>query len=205
MSKSRRNYNDIKKEFTDYQLNLFSRKIALEYIAIRDGHPRSKLTLYYCLTNECYYKILEYAIVHCTVFEKEIEQMQNIALYNHRHNAIPDEARTKRKYDRMRQEREDYINACYEKCKDEKKKAIAEEYEQNEKLTVYEIAFKRNLPYKVVNMCIEDAIIQSLIDEHQVANIMWKEIRKTKFKHEVIQQFCEYKEKREAYSKETKS
>ena len=229
MSKGRRSFNFLKQELTPYQLNLFCRKIAVEFMNINTGHPRDYITRTFWISQPCYYDCMNYAVSRSLVTENEFDKMECMTAFNQIHNTrvknnladvkekvrntgvTPKEydpeifvRKSKKKYDELREARKAYIDVQRKTVTDKQKQAVTIEYAKGKK-SLMEIAMLHDIPYPAVSYMIEEAIINNLVEDSTVKLLQDMELRRALDKGEgrgpVLSKYLRYKLMREENAK----
>ena len=188
----RRSFNSLKNNLTDYQLNILTRKIALDYLSIGDGHPRSHICDLYWISEPCYYSLLKKAVIDCLVTEKEISKMEAKAIRNQKFHAETFGTNTKVKYEVLRLKRFDKVES-FKEVKQGRKVTITNNFAES-KDGIWAFAMKENVPYPALSFIIEECIIKSWVDDDVCKKIQDKTLETAKDRKIVIEQFQKYKE-----------
>ena len=103
----RRNFTDLEKTRNRKQMRKFIREVANFYANTDNGISKPYITNYYQITDSCYYKILECAVIWGVVTDKTVKKMEEKTCYNARlHSGTA--FRTECKYAELKQLRKEY-------------------------------------------------------------------------------------------------
>ena len=196
MSK-RRTFSEVVGAFNERRMNEFCKKIALDYLSITNGHPRSYICDTYWISDSCYRACLRRAVVRGLVTQKQTDQMLALSISNQRLNCPEtsgDNSRTN--YDKWREERRQYLIHVLRRTRKGKKIQITKMYANDSTETIYTIGMKENLPYAAVSKIIEDTIVSNMVDDEIVRRIQNKMLATNDYE-KVVKQFTRYKTLRE--------
>lgn len=133
----RRNYSELEKTRNRKQMRAFVREVAEFYANTDNGISKPYITNYYQITDSCYYKILEYAVIWGVVDDVIVKRMEEKTCFNARlHSGSC--YRTESKYAELRNLRKEYKRFPFTK-KEAKEITIAF---AKKKLTKAELAEK---------------------------------------------------------------
>ena len=110
----RKNYSELEKTRNRRQMRAFVREVA-EFYANKDkGISKPYITNYYQITDSCYYKILEYAVIWGVVDDVIVKRMEEKTSYNAQlHSGTS--YRTENKYSELRKLRREYAEFPFTK------------------------------------------------------------------------------------------
>lgn len=110
----RKNYSELKKTRNRRQMRAFVREVAEFYANTDNGISKPYITNYYQITDSCYYKILEYAVIWGVVDDVIVKRMEEKTSYNAQlHSGTS--YRTENKYSELRKLRREYAEFPFTK------------------------------------------------------------------------------------------
>ena len=110
----RRNYSELEKTRNRKQMRAFVREVAEFYANTDNGISKPYITNYYQITDSCYYKILEYAVIWGVVDDVIVKRMEEKTSYNAQlHSGTS--YRTENKYSELRKLRREYAEFPFTK------------------------------------------------------------------------------------------
>lgn len=103
----RKNFTEISKTKNRRQIRAFVRQVAEFYANTDNGISKPYITNYYQITDSCYYKVLEYAVIWGVVNDTIVKRMEEKTCYNARlHSGTS--YRTENKYSELKKLRREY-------------------------------------------------------------------------------------------------
>ena len=78
----RKNYSELEKTRNRRQMRAYVREVAEFYANTDNGISKPYITNYYQITDSCYYKILEYAVIWGVVDDVIVKRMEEKTSYN---------------------------------------------------------------------------------------------------------------------------
>lgn len=110
----RKNYSELEKTRNRRQMRAYVREVAEFYANTDNGISKPYITNYYQITDSCYYKILEYAVIWGVVDDVIVKRMEEKTSYNAQlHSGIS--YRTENKYSELRKLRREYAEFPFTK------------------------------------------------------------------------------------------
>ena len=110
----RKNYSELEKTRNRRQMRAFVREVAEFYANTDNGISKPYITNYYQITDSCYYKILEYAVIWGVVDDVIVKRMEEKTSYNAQlHSGTS--YRTENKYSELRKLRREYAEFPFTK------------------------------------------------------------------------------------------
>ena len=110
----RRNYSELEKTRNRKQMRAFVREVAEFYANTDNEISKPYITNYYQITDSCYYKILEYAVIWGVVDDVIVKRMEEKTSYNAQlHSGTS--YRTENKYSELRKLRREYAEFPFTK------------------------------------------------------------------------------------------
>jgi hypothetical protein len=103
----RKNYSELEKTRNRRQMRAYVREVAEFYANTDNGISKPYITNYYQITDSCYYKILEYAVIWGVVDDVIVKRMEEKTSYNAQlHSGTS--YRTENKYSELKKLRREY-------------------------------------------------------------------------------------------------
>lgn len=110
----RKNYSELEKTRNRRQMRAYVREVAEFYANTDNGISKPYITNYYQITDSCYYKILEYAVIWGVVDDVIVKRMEEKTSYNAQlHSGTS--YRTENKYSELRKLRREYAEFPFTK------------------------------------------------------------------------------------------
>lgn len=103
----RKNFTDLEKTRNRKQMRIFVREVANFYANTNNAISKPYITNYYQISDSCYYKILECAVIWGVVNDATVNRMEEKTCYNARLHS-GSSYQTEEKYARLRDERKTY-------------------------------------------------------------------------------------------------
>lgn len=173
----KRNFTQLKKTMTLEELNDFCKKITEEYVTFEPQYARSYFCERYQITESCFYKILEYAVVRNLVEDVIVAKMMEKAIANQNLHKNGAGASSVKKYARMYTERYKYIA---ETMPMEEVRNLARDFGDNPDITKVEFASAYGVHQRVIGYCLNRAIIEKIADDRIVDAIERRSINNAK-------------------------
>lgn len=194
----KRSFTQLKKSMGYDEFNKFCEKLTKEYASSEPKFARTYFTEHYNISIDCYYKVLEHAIVTNLVEDVIVEKMKNKALSNQEANNASAGATTIAKYARMYSQRYEYIVNSFSECEI---KGFATDFGDNPDISKDDFASAYGVNRKVIELLLTKAIVENIADERAVDAIERRSIINAKPGQEetVRKSFAKLREKREAY------
>ena len=110
----RKNYSELEKTRNRRQMRAYVREVAEFYANTDNEISKPYITNYYQITDSCYYKILEYAVIWGVVDDVIVKRMEEKTSYNAQlHSGTS--YRTENKYSELRKLRREYAEFPFTK------------------------------------------------------------------------------------------
>ena len=110
----RKKFSDLEKVKNRAQMRKFIREVANLYASTKNSVSKDYITNYYQITDSCYYKILEYAVIWGVVSDVTVNRMEEKTCYNAQLHS-GSSRQTKEKYAKLREERKEYLEFPFTK------------------------------------------------------------------------------------------
>lgn len=194
----RRSFTQLKKSMSYEQFNKFCKKITEEYATSEAKFARSYYTKQYEISDSCYYKIIEYAIVTNLVNDLIVSKTMNKAINNQKAHSINAGCSTRVKYSKMYTKRCEYIASSYST---EEIKQIAISYANTPGVSKNDLATSYGITRKVFELLLIRAIVENIV-ENNIVDAMEKRSKQNTTNQdtkEVDKFFEELREKRNRY------
>ena len=161
-----RNWTTLKKSRTEEELNEFCKRLALKYANSEHGYARSYFSEKYQITNSCYYKALEYAVVKNLVDDVTFAKMMNKSVANQNGHYKGAGKTSLSKYNRLYNERCKYI--AYSLPED-KVRDIASDFTEKDGdkyiFSKYDLANCYEIAVRTEEFILLRAIVDNIIDD----------------------------------------
>lgn len=161
----RRSFTQLKKSMSYEQFNKFCKKITEEYATSEAQFARSYYIKQYEISDACYYKIIEYAIVRNLVNDLIVTKAMNKAINNQKTHSTNAGCSTKAKYSKMYTKRCKYIADSYNV---EEIKQMAIEYANTPGVSKTDLATSYGITRKVFELLLIRAIVEGIVEDNVV-------------------------------------
>ena len=193
----KRNFTQLQKSMTYWEFNNFCKKVTEQYANSEAKFARTYYTQMYNISESCYYRIIEYAIVTNLVNEKNVNKAMNKAIANQKlHN--PNAGSTSLvKYSKMYAQRCEYISKSYT---DEEVKEMVKIFTDNPNISKEDLASAYGISRKTFELVLIRAIEENIV-ENKTVDLMEKrsiENASLESKKGIEEYFNTLKKKREA-------
>lgn len=193
----KRSFTELKKSMTFEELNKFCKKVTEEYAKSEAQFARSYFCEHYNISEQCFYKVLEYAVVTNIVEDYIVTKMLNKAIENQNLHSSGAGARSVAKYARMFNQRCAFIAATIPK---EEVMRIATDFANNPDISKQDIATANGISRKVLELVLERAIEENIVDDKIFEAIIERSLSKNN-SQDAKDYFLGLKKKREANKK----
>lgn len=165
---TKRSFSVLKKSMTTTAFDYFCQKIAEEYANSDGEFARSYFSNKYDISNACFYKVLEYAIINNLVSDEIVDLMQSKAIQNQKPHANEAGIKSILHYQNMRKKRYEKIVS---NLSEKEIKTIAKEFANNFDISKEELAEKHSMSIKVIDLILLKAILELIVDDETFALI----------------------------------
>ena len=193
----KRSFTELKKSMTFEELNKFCKKVTEEYAKSEAQFARSYFCEHYNISEQCFYKVLEYAVVTNIVEDYIVTKMLNKAIENQNLHSSGAGARSVAKYARMLNQRCAFVAATIPK---EEVMIIATDFANNPDISKQDIATANGISRKVLELVLERAIEENMVDDKIFEAIIERSLSKNN-SQDAKDYFLGLKKKREANKK----
>ena len=157
----RRNYSELEKTRNRKQMRAFVREVAEFYANTDNEISKPYITNYYQITDSCYYKILEYAVIWGVVDDITVKRMEEKTCFNARlHSGSC--YRTESKYAELKRERKEYSKFPFSK---KEVINITKRFAGNSLLTKKELAKEYEVSINLIDNALYVAIVENLVKD----------------------------------------
>lgn len=158
----KRSFIQLKKLMRYDEFCKFCKKVTEEYANSEAQFARSYFTENYNVSENCYYKILEYAVVTNLVEDVIVNKMMNKAVANQNLHSQGAGGSSIAKYARMYTQRCEYIAASFS---EEEVKKIAIDFADNPDISKEDFATSCGIARKVLEIILERAIENNVVED----------------------------------------
>lgn len=194
----KRSFTILKKSMSYDEFNKFCKKLTEEYAGSEAQFARTYFTEHYNISADCYYKVLEHAVVTNLVEDVVVVRMMNKALNNQVANNASAGATTRAKYARMYSKRYEFIVHSFS---ENEIKRFATDFGDNPDISKDDFAATYGVNRKVIELLLVRAIEENIADNRAVDAIELRSINNAKPGQEEIvkSSFAKLRKNREAY------
>lgn len=193
----KRSFSQLKKTMNYNEFCNFCKKITEQYANSEAQFARSYFTENYNISEACYYKILEYAVVTNLVEDVIVSKMMNKAVANQNMHSKGAGGSSIAKYARMYTQRCEYIAAAFS---EENVKKLAMDFADNPDISKEDFAASYGVARKVIEIVLERAIENNVVEDKVFEAIEKRSLSKNSSKA-AKNYFSALRKKREANKK----
>lgn len=197
----KRSFKQLEKSFvTCNEFNKFCKNLTEEYANSEAQFARSYFTENYNISVDCYYKVLEYAVVTNLVEDITVTKMMNKAVSNQNLHQNGAGGSSIAKYARMYTKRCQYIAITFT---DKEIKRMALDFGDNPDISKADLAASYGIARKVLELLLVRAIEENIVDDKTVDAIERRSIKNAKPENVQMTKdyFAALRKKREANQK----
>lgn len=193
----KRSFTQLKKSMSCNEFNKFCKKLTEEYANSETQFARTYFTKYYNISVDCYYKVLEHAVVTNLVEDIVVTKMMNKAVANQNLHKNGAGGSSIAKYARMYDQRCKFIANSFT---DKEIKRMAIDFGDNPDINKADLAASYGIARKVLELVLVRAIEENIADDKTVDAIERRSINNAKPEKKQITKDCftALRKKREA-------
>ena len=204
MENEKRTFSILKGEKTEIEFENFCATLAERYANSDLDYARAYFCNEYNISQSCYYKCLEYAVVHYLIDDVTFAKMEAKAAANQNRHFSGAGGTSLAKYKRLYGERcKEIASSLPEKTI----KDIAEDFGYEPDINKYSFSQMYDIPQLAVDFALEKAIVENIVDDETVAFIEKRSIENAPYyghKKAYVQKFFEALKIRRTEDKQTK-
>ena len=192
-----RNFTNLKKNMSIEQLDRFCKTLSEEYARTPYCVSRTHFCNTYNITQSCYERVKEYAIVNCLVSDFIVEQMRDKAIANQQFHSEYAGTSTWEKFDRLIEERNENMIKNIDK-------RYAMEFAYNPDISKEDLAASHGMTLSTYEKCLVMAIEENIADDNTVDAMEERSIKNapnSQREEQTKDFFIGLRAKREAYKK----
>lgn len=193
----KRSFTQLQKAMSYSDFCKFCKKITEEYAKSEPQFARSYFCNAYNISESCYYKVLEHAVVTNLVEDVIVSRMMNKAVANQSIHKDGAGISSRVKYARMYTQRCEYIAMTFS---EEEVKRITTDFADNPDISKVDFASMCGVARKVLELVLERAIENNIVDDDVFEAIRIRSFSKDSSK-DTEDYFTTLKKKREANKK----
>lgn len=193
----KRSFTQLKKSMNCSEFNNFCKKLTKEYANSEAQFARTYFTKNYNISVDCYYKVLEHAVVTNLVEDIVVTKMMNKAVANQNLHKNGAGGSSIAKYARMYDQRCKFIANSFT---DKEIKRMAIDFGDNPDINKADLAASYGIARKVLELVLVRAIEENIADDKTVDAIERRSINNAKPEKKQITKDCftALRKKREA-------
>jgi len=194
----KRSFTKLKKSMSAQEFDNFCKKITEEYAKSEAQFARTYFTQHYNISESCFYKILEHAVVSNLVEDVIVTKMTNKAVQNQNAHKNGAGVTTIAKYAKMYAKRSKNIAM---QMTDEEIKTIAIDFADNPDIAKIDLAASYGITTKVLGYSLERAIEENIVEDKVVDAMEQRSIKNTRPENVELTKnyFTALRNKRESY------
>lgn len=173
----KRSFTQLKKSMTIDKFNKFCKKITEEYAKSEPHFARTYFTEHYNISTNCYYKLLEHAVVTNLVEDVVVSKMMNKAIKNQTAHNESAGATSVAKYARMYDQRCKYIANAFT---DKEVIKVATDFGDNPDISKSDLASSYGVTRKVFELVLVRAIEENIADDRTIEAMEYRSIKNAK-------------------------
>lgn len=158
----RKAFTTLKKQLCAAEFDEFARKIACEYANSEQHFSRSYFVEHYNISEDCFYKLRDYAVVMGLVSEADIEKMIQKSVKNQQNNCKTAGGTTIVHFRELIKKRNEHVLLFFT---NEQIKEIAIVFAEYSEVSRLGIAKKNGINVMVVDLILKKAIIENLVSD----------------------------------------
>lgn len=186
MEQKKRSFTKLKNSMTLNEFERFCGKIATKYAKSDGEYSGSYFMKTENISRDCFYKILDEAIIRNLVSNDLVDKMEMKAVSNQRNHAENAGETSKKHYAMLRKKRNEYIICLYS---DIEIKALAEDFAESTSETKEDFAKRYDISICVLDVLLKKAFTQNIADDNTCKKIEKRSLAKDSSKR--TQQFFE--------------
>lgn len=175
MGKNGRTFKEVKEKLTTTEFENFARKIAKQYANFEPHFSAFYFVRQEDITKDCFYKLLEEAIIRGLVSEEEVEKMEQKAIKNQKAHSSVLGKRTINHYRKLRKERDEHLISLFS---EEMIKNLAEDFANHPETSKKEFAEKYEISTNVINILLKKAFAENIADDETCCKIEKRSVDK---------------------------
>lgn len=162
MQERRRSFVKLRKSMALQEFECFCKRIAIQYAESENRFSRSYFIKEENISENCFYKILDEAVIRNLVSEEIVNKMEAKAIANQKNHAKNAGETSLKHYAELRKKRDEYIIFLYS---DDEIKELAEEFAKRVKISKKDFAKKYDISIKVLDVLLKKAFTENIIDD----------------------------------------
>lgn len=170
----KRSFTILKNSMSYDEFNRFCKKLTQEYANSSAEFSRSYFTEHYNISSDCYYKILEHAVVTNLVEDVVVVKMMNKAVKNQSAHNPSAGGSSKAKYAKMYSQRCQYIAIGFS---NEEVRKMAIDFADNPDISKGDLAASYGIARKVFELVLVRAIEENIADDRTVDSMELRSIK----------------------------
>lgn len=186
MEQKKRSFTKLKNSKNLKEFEGFCRRIATQYAKSNGEYSGSFFMKTENISRDCFYKILDEAVIRNLVSDELVDKMEMKAIANQRNHAENAGESSKKHYAMLRKKRNEYIICLYS---DIEIKVLAEDFAESTKETKEDFAKRYDISISVLDVLLKKAFTQNIADDNTCKKIQERSLAKDSSKR--TQEFFE--------------
>lgn len=162
MAERARSFTKLKNSVSLLEFESFCRRIAIQYAKSDGQYSSSYFMKAENISRDCFYKILDEAVIRNLVTDEIVDKMEAKAILNQKRHAINAGETSKQHYAQLRKKRNEYIIFLYS---DIEIKILAEDFAKSTNETKADFAKRNGVSISVLDTLLKKAFTENIIDD----------------------------------------
>lgn len=196
MEEKKRSFTKLKNSMRLIEFESYCRKIAVQYANSDGQYSSSYFMKAENISKDCFYKILDEAVIRNLVADEIVDKMETKAVLNQKRHALNAGETSQQHYAQLRKKRNEYIIFLYS---DIEIKVLAEDFAELVNETKADFAKRNGISTAVLDTLLKKAFTENLIDDETCRKIEKRSLAKDPSKRAKIffEQLWERRENKE--------
>ena len=175
MEQKKRSFSKLKRSMNLKDFESFCRRIATQYAKSDGQYSGSYFMKTENITRDCFYKILDEAIIRNLVSDELVDKMEAKAIVNQKNHA-PNAGETSRNhYAILRKKRNEYIICSFSEIEI---KVLAEDFAELVQQTKADFAKRNGISVSVLDALLKKAFVENIADDETCRKIEKRSLEK---------------------------
>lgn len=182
MEQKKRSFSKLKNSMNLMEFESFCRRIASQYAKSNEQYSGSYFMKTENITRECFYKILDEAVIRNLVSEEMVDKMEIKSITNQKNHAVNAGESSKKHYAMLRKKRNEYIICLYS---DIEIRLLAEDFAEATGETKEDFAKRYKVSIPVLDILLKKAFTENIADDITCKKIEKRSLAKDSSKRAV--------------------
>lgn len=179
MEQKRRSFSKLKHSMNLMEFESFCRKVATQYAKSDGQYSGSYFMKTENITRDCFYKILDEAVIRNLISEELVDKMESKSINNQKNHATNAGESSKQHYAMLRKKRNEYIICLYS---DIEIKILAEDFAESIEESKKDFAKRYEISTPVLDVLLKKAFTENIADDMTCKKIEKRSLAKNSSK-----------------------